>query len=264
MELWAIFSLVGASFVAVMAIMVGVWVHYLINKRVSVVDIGWGLSFFAIGLFLFVMNSESWLLRLPLAVMVLVWSGRLTLHLLARFGTRRDDARYALLLERWGQGLLDLKILMFFTFQGIVLLFLSLPFYLVVASGATELTPLHPFSILLFGFALWGETLADRQLASFKKTHSGEEVCDRGLWRYSRHPNYFFEWCIWISFALYAWPSPGGWLALLSPVTMFVLLTRISGIPPAEEAALKHYGESYRSYQRRTSAFFPWFPRGEK
>jgi steroid 5-alpha reductase family enzyme len=108
--------------------------------------------------------------------------------------------------------------------------------------------------------ALIGEAVADAQLAAFKRTpHAPGEVCQRGLWNYSRHPNYFFEWLIWVAWALFALASPYGWLAVACPLLMFYFLFRVTGIPATEAQALRSKGEAYRAYQRSTSAFVPWF-----
>jgi steroid 5-alpha reductase family enzyme len=86
--------------------------------------------------------------------------------------------------------------------------------------------------------------------------------CEVGLWYYSRHPNYFFEWLIWVSYGLVSLASPYGYIGLISPVLMYILLTKFSGVPMSEELALKKRGDVFREYQRTTSAFFPWFKKG--
>jgi steroid 5-alpha reductase family enzyme len=114
----------------------------------------------------------------------------------------------------------------------------------------------------LFMLALIGESVADAQLAAFKRDPGNRgAVCDRGLWRYSRHPNYFFEWLIWIAYAMFAFASPYGALALAMPAVMLHFLVNVTGLRATEEQALRSKGERYRLYQARTSAFVPWFPR---
>jgi steroid 5-alpha reductase family enzyme len=106
--------------------------------------------------------------------------------------------------------------------------------------------------------------LADRQLTRFRADPANKrKTCRRGLWRYSRHPNYFFEWLLWTSYVPLSWGSPIFALSLLGPGLLFLFLTRVSGIPPTEAQALASRGDDYRAYQRTTSAFFPWFPRGD-
>ena len=114
----------------------------------------------------------------------------------------------------------------------------------------------------LFLIGLIGESTADAQLAAFKRNPANKGgVCDAGLWRYSRHPNYFFEWLIWIAYAVFALASPYGWIALAMPVLMLHFLINVTGLKATEEQALRTKGERYRLYQARTSGFIPWIPR---
>jgi steroid 5-alpha reductase family enzyme len=117
------------------------------------------------------------------------------------------------------------------------------------------------------GFSVWlvailGESLADRQLAAFKADPSNRgKVCSAGLWKFSRHPNYFFEWLVWVALFLFALPAPWGWTTIFAPALMLFFLLRVTGIPYTEQQSLRSRGEAYRSYQRTTSAFVPWFPK---
>ena len=100
------------------------------------------------------------------------------------------------------------------------------------------------------------------QLQGFKKDPANRgKTCRAGLWSYSRHPNYFFEWLIWVSFFIFASASPYGWISIVCPVLIFYFLFKVSGIPATEAQALRTKGDDYRDYQRTTSAFFPWFPK---
>ena len=115
------------------------------------------------------------------------------------------------------------------------------------------------------GFGIWiisilGETIADQQLSSFKKDHGNKEkVCQEGLWYYSRHPNYFFQWLMWVSYFVFALASPYGYLAIISPAIILLLILKVTGIPPTEAQAVRSKGDAYKEYQRTTSAFFSWF-----
>ena len=114
--------------------------------------------------------------------------------------------------------------------------------------------------ILLGGIA--GEALSDAQLKRFREDPANNgRVCDVGLWRWSRHPNYFFEWTIWVGYAVFALASPGGWIALAMPALMLHFLINVTGLKATEEQALRTKGERYRTYQARTSGFIPWIPR---
>jgi steroid 5-alpha reductase family enzyme len=230
----------------------------------SLVDAVWSYCFALIAL---VLAVASGILdaRFVFYAMIMLWSVRLGTHLsrrlLAHFPT--EDTRYITLRMKWA-GHLKSRFALFFLIQGVSLIVLSLP--LVVVSSDSHVSwgviPLAALGLWLFGIAF--EATADAQLSAFKKdpTNKGR-VCDVGLWRYSRHPNYFGEWVIWCSYGLFALGSPFGIVALIAPVAIFVLLNFVSGIPLAEEQSLKSRGDHYVAYQRQTSKFFPWFPKAE-
>ena len=117
-------------------------------------------------------------------------------------------------------------------------------------------------AVILWVVAWLGEAVADAQLAKFKADPASKgRTCRVGLWRYSRHPNYFFEWLTWVAFAWFATSSPNGWIGWISPALILYFLLRVTGIPATEEQALRSRGENYRRYQETTSAFLPWFPK---
>ena len=152
--------------------------------------------------------------------------------------------------------------LVFFLAQGVLVVMLSAPVLLAgrdSRSGPSILDLLGP-SVWLEGMI--GETIADRPLSRFKANGANRGlVCNVGLWRYSRHPNYFFEWHIWIGYAIVAAGTPDGWLAWTAPALMLLFMLKLTGIPPTEARALRSRGDAYRKYQRTTSAFVPWFPK---
>jgi steroid 5-alpha reductase family enzyme len=137
-----------------------------------------------------------------------------------------------------------------------------LPLLVVALNTDPQWHALEIIGAVIFLVALVGESSADAELAAFKSKHANQgAVCDVGLWRYSRHPNYFFEWLIWIGYALFALASPYGWIALGSPILMLHFLINVTGLKVTEAQALRSKGERYRLYQARTSAFIPWFPK---
>ncbi len=143
-----------------------------------------------------------------------------------------------------------------------MVLVLSLPLAIAMNDRHSGVT-----SVAWAGGGVWlvgflGETLADWQLDRFrKKSKNAGHPCQTGLWRYSRHPNYFFEWLLWCGYALFALPSPWGLLGIVSPALIIYFLFRVTGIPATEAHLLKSRGQEYLDYQRTTNAFFPWFPR---
>jgi steroid 5-alpha reductase family enzyme len=176
---------------------------------------------------------------------------------------RPDDPRYAALVRRWGE---DAKRQMFILLQkqAIVTVPLALALFLAAHNPAPlfRLLDYAALAVVLIGLA--GESIADRQLTAWMKSKGKDEViCERGLWRWSRHPNYFFEWMFWVAIPLLAIAGgyPWGWLAFAAPLCIYWLLVYVSGIPPLEEHMVQKYGAAYRSYQARTSAFFPLPPR---
>lgn len=200
--------------------------------------------------------------RLAAGGLVLVWTLRLGGHVLHRVVTEtREDGRYRAMRERLGERI-HLFHFFFFMAQGLLAWLFALPFW-VIARHPGPAEPAWLIAGLSLGvLALAGEALADRQLSRWRADPANRgHTCRRGLWRYSRHPNYFSEWLHWLSYPLIAVGAPlAGW-TWLAPVVMFFFLRFVTGIPYTEQQALKSRGEDYREYQRTTPAFFPWRPR---
>ncbi len=174
-----------------------------------------------------------------------------------------EDRRYRDLRAKWRErGGEQARFFVFYQAQALLALGLSGTFLLACFNRHNGLEPLAWAGAGVWAVAAAGEALADRQLARFKADPANKGKTMRyALWRYSRHPNYFFQWLSWVAYALIASPAPWGWLAWISPALMFCLIVFVTGIPPAEEQALRSRGEDYKRYQRETSPFFPWFPR---
>lgn len=202
-------------------------------------------------------TGRQWLV----AGLIAAWALRLGAHIAHRSSGLAEDPRYAQLIAQWGT---DARRQMFILLQKQALV--SIPMALTLYLAAHNLDPLWRASdvvaVVMFVIAAAGEALADHQLRSFRARHPQRSaVCDDGLWAWSRHPNYFFEWMMWVAFALLAiGSSPYGWLAIAGPLAIYWLLTTISGIPPLEEHMLRTRGDAFRRYQQRTSAFFPLPP----
>ena len=203
-------------------------------------------------------TARQWLV----AALVVVWSLRLGVHIAIRTAGITDDPRYAAFATEWGA---DSPRRMFIFLQNQALGSIPLAFAIFVAarfpSDALRLQDWLGALILVIGIS--GEALADAQLRRFRENpaHRGR-VCDAGLWRWSRHPNYFFEWLCWLAYPVIALsPDYGwGWAALLAPVFMYWILVHVTGIPPLEEQMIRSRGDRYRDYQSRTSPFFPLPP----
>jgi steroid 5-alpha reductase family enzyme len=207
-------------------------------------------------------NARQWLV----AALVAIWSLRLGLHIAVRAAKITDDPRYAAFAKEWGVDS-PRKMFIFLQNQG----FGSIPlvFSIFIASrfpsDALRIEDTLGALILFIGIA--GEALADAQLKRFRENPANKgRVCDAGLWRWSRHPNYFFEWFGWLAYPVIAislaYPLyyPWGWATLLAPIFMYWILVHVTGIPPLEQQMLRSRGERYRDYQTRTSMFFPLPP----
>jgi steroid 5-alpha reductase family enzyme len=247
----------------VVAVMFGLWVLGIRNHNFSYVDIGWSVNFALLGLLYAVLAPGDLTRRIVIAAMFAAHGLRLGWHLAKRIIGEPEEGRYQQLRKDWGKsGNLNLKFLGFFEFQALLNAFLTLPLLIVSFNRTQGLQPLELVGLALFVIGIVGESAADAQLAAFKRDPANKGgVCDVGLWHYSRHPNYFFEWLIWIAYAVFALASPHGWIALAMPVLMLHFLINVTGLKATEEQALRTKGERYRRYQARTSGFIPWIPK---
>ncbi len=260
MSFWMSF-LIGTAFsVLLMAV---VWVIAVRIGNAGIVDIAWALGFTPIALlYRFLADGEP-LRQNLITLMVVLWSCRLGHHLWKRVMGHHpeEDGRYRE-LRRAVAGRENVFFFWFFQAQALLLSLLSIPVLLIDSDPRVTLGFWEIAGCALWITALGGETLADRQLAAFKaRPASGGKVCAEGLWRLSRHPNYFFEWLFWVALFVMALPAAWGWTTVFAPALMLFFLLRVTGIPYTEQQSLRSRGEAYRAYQRSTSAFFPWFPK---
>lgn len=256
-------ALIGTGIVAGM--MLVLWVIHLLIKNAAIVDVGWAAGLALLAIYYAYAGPGYSARKYAIAAMAGLWGLRLATYLLfARVIGQPEEGRYVQLRKDWKTNL-PLRFLLFFEFQALLDVVLSLPFLLACLDSRA---PLGPFEKL--GGAIWivgilGEALADAQLSKFKKDPANKgKLCRAGLWNYSRHPNYFFEWLIWMGYAIFAIASPWGWLGLISPALILYFLLGVTGIPATEEQALRSRGDQYREYQKTTSAFIPWFPKKAK
>jgi steroid 5-alpha reductase family enzyme len=251
--------LIGTGLVAAMMFLI--WLIHLVIRNAGIVDAGWALGLIVLAGLAAVFSPESaastrvW----GLMGMVTLWGIRLAIHIVMRMEAGPEDPRYTQIRREWKTSI-PLKFLGFFELQALLDVVLSLPFFAVALDPSPRISPLCYVGGAIWACAVLGETVADAQLAHFKRQPANRgKVCRMGLWNYSRHPNYFFEWLVWVAWALYALPSPGGYVGLIGPVLMFYFLFRVTGIPATEAQALRSRGDAYREYQETTNAFVPWF-----
>lgn len=242
-------------------LMVLVWLVSVKIKNAGIVDIAWSAGFTPMVWIYFWLAPGDPSRKLIITAMVTGWSLRLGLHLYQRVMGHHptEDSRYAQFREKWGPHF-NRNMFGFFQIQAVLLWVLSLPFLLACMNRSTGIQLLEWIGLVLWWVGLMGEALADRQLAAFvaNPAHRGK-VCEQGLWNYSRHPNYFFEWVIWLAYFIFALGQPHGLWTLYCPLIMLHFLLNVTGVKLAEEGSLKRRGEAYRAYQRTTSAFVPWF-----
>lgn len=233
------------------------WLIQLKTKNGGIVDSVWSLSFPFLAIVYFLISDLDEL-KLVFTLMIVIWGMRLGLHLLTRvLKEDHEDVRYAALRKEWGdkQNILMLR---FYYFQAILAVVLSTPFALVMNNHVFQLGLLEITGIGIWFVAVIGESTADAQLKAFKKDPQNRgKVCDKGLWHYSRHPNYFFEWLIWVSFFVFSLGSPYGYISIVCPAAMLYFLLKVTGIPYTEIQSVKSKGQAYIEYQRTTSAFVP-------
>jgi steroid 5-alpha reductase family enzyme len=200
-----------------------------------------------------------------IALMVAVWAIRLGTHLGVRVASHAEDVRYNGFRKDWGADF-QRRMFWFLQIQAAAAILLAICILLAARHPAAGIRLVDWVGVAILAVAIGGEGIADAQLKRFKADPANKGgVCDAGLWGWSRHPNYFFEWLVWAAFAVMAvdftGTYPWGWFALIGPVSMYWLLVYVSGIPPLETLMLKSRGDAFRRYQATTHAFFPLPPR---
>jgi steroid 5-alpha reductase family enzyme len=242
-------------------IMLFVWVWAKAIQNAGVVDIFWSFNFSFIAIVLCLMATGYWERKLLICAMILIWSMRLGIYLLIRVGShlKVEEGRYKKLREEWAPNP-DRKFFYFFQMQALSNIYLAIPFFLIAFNPKPQLSVLEYAGVAVWTISILGEGIADGQLKRFKSNPANKgKVCDAGLWNYSRHPNYFFESMIWVGYFLISLNADYGWIGILSPITILLLLFRVTGIPMTEEQSIRSKGDLYKEYQRTTSVFVPWF-----
>ena len=203
-------------------------------------------------------SIRSWAVLL----VIFLWSFRLSFHLFRdRVFTGHEDPRYKALAEHWGAQSAR-KFYFLFLAQIIFIALFLFPVSIAMQNPQPFWAWTDTLAVLIGISAMLGEWIADRQLAAFRANPKNKGgVCKDRLWRYSRHPNYFFEWLHWFAYLAFAMGSSSVGFALVGPIAMFIFLRFLTGVPYAEMSSLKSRGEVYRQYQSSTNAFFPWIPR---
>ncbi len=240
----------------------GFWLWQVRTRNAGWVDVGWALGLAVMALLAAGLGPAPLERRLLVGLMGGLHGLRLGLHLWHRVATdAAEDGRYQAIRAAWPTHT-HAKFFGFFQAQALLDVALGLPFLLAAWNLRPGVQPLEWAAAALWLLAWLGEALADAQLRRFKtRTDQRGLTCRVGLWRWSRHPNYFFEWLVWVAYLLLALGAPWGWLATGGPLLMLFFLLRVTGIPYTEAQCLRSRPEDYARYQRETSAFVPWFPK---
>ena len=260
----ALTQVLSVNGAAIGAAMLLLWVAATIRRDVSIVDLFWGSGFVLI-VWLSAVQCPPWSSRvLLLAALTTLWGLRLSWHLARRNHGQPEDPRYAAMRDRHGPRFWWISLFTVFLLQGALLWFIALPLQVaVVRDAARNWTVIDVLGIALWSVGFFFETVGDWQLARFRAEPANTgRVLDRGLWRYTRHPNYFGDCCVWWGLYLIAIPAGAAW-TIASPIVMTLLLLKVSGVSLLEQTITERRPE-YAAYQARTNAFIPGPPRSQQ
>ena len=258
MPLLYVFLLAGGGILIAMTLL---WLLSLPLQNASIVDIFWGIGFIIVAWLAFAFTPQGYLPRKTLvSVLVTIWGLRLAIYISLRNRDKPEDSRYARWRTKAGDHWWWLSFYQVFLLQGFLLWLISAPIIAAQTSGFPAiLTPLDWLGVLIWIVGMLFETIGDAQLMIFKANPANKDkLLTRGLWKYTRHPNYFGEAVLWWGYFLIALAA-GLWWTVFSPLLMTFLLLKVSGVPLLERT-LKHR-PGYEEYMQRTSPFFPWIPK---
>lgn len=252
-------TLIHVAIFSFVAMMFGFF-YQVKNKNAGIVDAIWAFGIMTASLYFALTNDGELQVRILIALLSGVWFLRLGMHIFLRMLSEPEDGRYAYVRELYGNKT-NLFHLPFFTFQAALIVLFSFPMWFITHHPDPQQWAMV-IAVIITVVAFIGEHQADHQLHLFRSDPDNKgRTCRHGLWRYSRHPNYFFECLHWFAYPVLAVGMPNGSWLWLSPLCMFCFLWFITGIPFTEKQALKSRGDDYRQYQKSTSAFFLWPPK---
>lgn len=254
------------AFSAMAVIMSTAWLVQLGARNGGWVDAFWtfGTGVSCVGVALWPDPASSPARQMLVAALVGVWSLRLGSYIAFRVaGDRHEDRRYAGLRAEWG-GDFQRNMYLLCLVQAPAAALLSMSIFVASHGGSPDLGLRDVFGVAVLMIGIAGEGIADDQMRRFRKAAQHGAVMDRGLWAWSRHPNYFFEWLVWLAYPVMAFDpvAPATWFSFVAPAMMFLLLRFGTGVPTLEKTMLASRGDRFRDYQKRVSAFFPLPPKG--
>jgi steroid 5-alpha reductase family enzyme len=232
----------------------------IVKKRNDIADIAWGLGFVLLSWLAYYVSDESSLRALGVNLLVTIWGLRLAWHIYERNKGKSEDYRYAAWRREWGRAFYLRSFLQVYLLQGFFLFLISLPVLITNQDPGSSLSLLDIIGLLIWTVGFLFETVGDAQLAHFIKNPKNKDtLMQQGLWRYTRHPNYFGEVTQWWGIWLISLSNPGGIYGLIGPLTITILILKVSGIPLLEK---KYQGRAdYEAYKKQTSIFFPLPPK---
>ncbi len=255
------FDVLGTAGLAVLSLMVAVWLLSLALKNASIVDIFWGLGFVLVAWASAAVGDGHDVRSTLLLILVSVWGLRLGGYLLWRNWGEPEDFRYQSMRRRQGAGFPLKSLFTVFGLQGVVMFVVSLPVQLAMTPESPKLGVLAILGTALWAVGMFFEAVGDIQLARFKADPANAgSVLNTGLWRYTRHPNYFGDFCVWWGIWLVAAETGDAAFAVVGPILMSIMLMRVSGVPMLERS-LRKRRPGYADYVAQTAAFFPRKPR---
>lgn len=246
----------------VVVVMFALWLVQRRTNDAGIVDVGWSALLGVLAMWYALALDGPLPRRFLVGALAAIWSFRLAIYLFVdRVMSGDEDGRYQAIRKRWASNIQSF-FFFFFQAQGLLDWLLAMVFLIAIVNPTAGLVWSDYAAISIWVIAVAGESTADRQLQRFRTQGDNKgKVCREGLWRYSRHPNYFFEWLHWWTYVLFAAGSEYVWISLAAPALMLFLILKVTGIPPTEARSIESRGEAYREYQRTTSALIPWFPK---
>jgi steroid 5-alpha reductase family enzyme len=233
----------------------------MIIKNAGIIDIGWGLGFVVVAWFGFLQNIN--IVSGILTLMVSLWGLRLTFHIFKRNVGKPEDFRYANFRRQWGKTFLIRSLFRLFMFQAVLMFLISLAFIYGNVEASIVSLPLLIIGIIIWLIGFVFEAVGDKQLKRFiTEPNNKGRLIETGLWKYTRHPNYFGEALLWWGIFIAALGSGAPWFTVLSPITITLVIRFVSGVPMLEKRNENKPG--YDVYKAKTNIFIPWFPKGEK
>jgi steroid 5-alpha reductase family enzyme len=255
-------TVLGTTLALILTLMFLLWLVSLARKDASIVDSFWGIGFTSIAWMCFAITNGYPLRKLLITMLVTIWGLRLAIHIFRRNHGTGEDFRYRRMRARYGDRFALVSLLTVFGLQGLLMWIISLPIQVAqLAPVPDRLTWLDFLGVAVWITGFVFEAVGDWQLMRFKSDPNNRgKVMERGLWAYTRHPNYFGDATLWWGLFLIALATPGSIWTIISPAVMTFLLMKVSGVALLEKSLVKTKPQ-YQDYLRRTSAFFPWIPK---